>query len=118
MTNAVTEDSGKLVVALTGDIDLEHAPGVRELLLDCVGRAKDVVVDFTAVDYIDSSGVANLVEALQTANKQNTGFALVSVTGQAMRVLQLARLEKVFTIHDDLAAANMATGMATGRAAG
>ncbi len=109
MTDTVTEDSGKLVVKLTGDIDLEHASHVRELLLDCVGRAKDVVVDFTGVDYIDSSGVANLVEALHTANKQNTGFQLVSVTGQAMRVLRLARLEKVFAIHDDLAAAVMAS---------
>ena len=110
MTNAVTEESGKLVVKLTGDIDLEHAPRVRQLLLDCVGREMDVVVDLTGVDYIDSSGVANLVEALQTANRQDTSFQLVSVTGQAMRVLQLARLEKVFTIHDDLAAAVMATG--------
>ncbi len=110
MTNAVTEESGKLVVKLTGDIDLEHAPQVRGLLLDCVGREQDVMVDFTGVDYIDSSGVANLVEALQTANRQDTGFQLVSVTGQAMRVLQLARLEKVFAIHDDLAAAVRATG--------
>ena len=110
MTNCVTEQAGKLVVKLTGDIDLEHAPQVRELLLDCVGRDKDVVVDFTGVDYIDSSGVANLVEALQTANRQDTGFQLVSVTGQAMRVLQLARLEKVFDIYDDLAAADVAAG--------
>lgn len=110
MTNSVTEESGKLVVKLTGDIDLEHAPQVRVLLLDCVGREQDVVVDLAGVDYIDSSGVANLIEALQTANRQDTGFQLVSVTGQAMRVLQLARLEKVFTIHDDLAAAVVATG--------
>ncbi len=110
MTDAVTEEAGKLVVKLSGDVDLEHAPRVRALLLDCVGRDKDVVVDFTSVDYLDSSGVANLVEALQTANRQGTGFQLVSVTGQAMRVLQLARLEKVFAIHDDLAAAVAATG--------
>jgi anti-sigma B factor antagonist len=110
MTSTVTEEAGKLVVKLNGDIDLEHAPRVREVLLDCVGRETDVVVDFTGVDYIDSSGVANLVEALQTANRQGTGFQLVSVTGQAMRVLQLARLEKVFAIHDDLAAAVVATG--------
>ena len=110
MTSTVTEEAGKLVVKLNGDIDLEHAPRVREVLLDCVGRESDVVVDFTGVDYIDSSGVANLVEALQTANRQGTGFQLVSVTGQAMRVLQLARLEKVFAIHDDLAAAVVATG--------
>ena len=64
MTSTVTEEAGKVVVKLNGDIDLEHAPRVRELLLDCVGRETDVVVDFTGVDYIDSSGVANLVEAL------------------------------------------------------
>ena len=64
MTSTVTEEAGKLVVKLNGDIDLEHAPRVREVLLDCVGRETDVVVDFTGVDYIDSSGVANLVEAL------------------------------------------------------
>ena len=105
MTNSVYEEAGKLIVKLSGDIDLEHAPRVRELLLECVHRGQDVVVDFSGVDYIDSSGVANLVEALQTANRQDTGFQLVSVTGQAMRVLQLARLEKVFAIHDDVAAA-------------
>ncbi len=110
MTNAVSEEAGRLVVKLNGDIDLEHAPRVRELLLECVGREKDVVVDLGGVDYIDSSGIANLVEALQTANRQGTGFQLVSVTGQAMRVLQLARLEKVFAIHDDLAAAIVAAG--------
>ncbi len=110
MTNAVSEEAGRLVVRLNGDIDLEHAPRVRELLLECVGRQKDVVVDLTGVDYIDSSGIANLVEALQTANRQGTRFQLVSVTGQAMRVLQLARLEKVFAIHDDLAAAVVAAG--------
>lgn len=110
MTNAVSEEAGRLVVKLNGDIDLEHAPRVRELLLECVGREKDVVVDLAGVDYIDSSGIANLVEALQTANRQGTGFQLVSVTGQAMRVLQLARLEKVFAIHDDLAAAIVAAG--------
>ena len=110
MTNAVTEVSGKLVVELAGDIDLEHAPRVRELLLESVGRARDVVVDFSKVDYIDSSGVANLVEALQTANRQGTGFQLASVSGQAMRVLQLARLEKVFAIHDDIEAAVAAAG--------
>ncbi len=110
MTNAVSEEAGRLVVKLNGDIDLEHAPRVRELLLECVGREKDVVVDLAGVDYIDSSGIANLVEALQTANRQGTGFQLVSVTGQAMRVLQLARLEKVFAIHDDLAAAVVAAG--------
>lgn len=105
MTHTITEQHESLVVALDGDIDLERSPKVRTLLMDCVGRRMDVIVDFASVSYIDSSGVANLVEALQAAQSQGTGFALVGVHGQALRVLELARLDKVFAIHDDLAAA-------------
>ena len=105
MTTAVTEQQGKLVVALEGEVDLEHSAAVRKVLLDCVERKRDVLVDLSAVDYIDSSGIASLVEALQAATKRGTGFALVSVSAQAMRVLELARLDKVFAIHPNIAGA-------------
>ena len=47
--------------------------------------------------------MASLVEAFQTAKKSGTDFALVSVNAAALRVLELARLDKVFTIHGSLA---------------
>ena len=102
MSDAVREDQGKLVVELDGEIDLERAPQVRRLLLDCVARGRDVLVDLSAVSYIDSSGIASLVEALQTAGKGGTGLALVAVSKEAMRVFELARLDKVFAIHSDI----------------
>ncbi len=102
MTDIVSEQSGKVVVRLRGEIDLDCSPVVRKLLLECVGSKKDVVVDFSAVDYIDSSGIASLVEALQASNKLGTVFSLSSVAGQVRRVFELARLDKVFAIHDDL----------------
>ena len=55
------------------------------------------------VAYIDSSGIASLVEALQTARTQQAVFVLADVSEAAQRVLQLARLDKVFTIHHSLA---------------
>ncbi len=105
MGNSVSEQAGKLLVRLEGDIDLEHSSVVRELLLESVTRGKDVLVDLASVSYIDSSGVASLVEALQSAKKQGIGLGLVSVSARALRVLELARLDQVFTIHSDLAAA-------------
>jgi len=54
------------------------------------------------VTYIDSSGVASLVEAFQRAKGRGSGFALVSVNPAALRVFQLARLDKVFVIHESL----------------
>jgi anti-sigma B factor antagonist len=103
MRHAVREDRDTLVVTLEGDVDLENSPRAREVLLESVGQGRNVFVDLAGVTYIDSSGVASLVEALQAARKRGAGFALVNVGSAALRVLQLARLDKVFTIHETLA---------------
>jgi anti-sigma B factor antagonist len=105
MTGNIQEQQGRLIVMLDGDVDLNRAPEIRRLLLDCVARGQDVLVDLSGVTYIDSSGIASLVEALQTAGKNNIGLGLVSVSHDARKVFELARLDKVFTIHRDLDAA-------------
>jgi len=104
MEHEIREQGDVLIAVLSGDIDLEQAPTARKVLLECVGQGKSVLVDLSGVGYIDSSGVASLVEAYQAARKTKSGFALVSVSAGAMRVLELARLNKVFTIHDTIEA--------------
>ena len=69
MSGTMNEHQGKLVVALAGEIDLEQSPAVRSLLLGAVARGKDLLVDLSAVTYIDSSGIASLIEALQAAKE-------------------------------------------------
>ncbi len=105
MTDAIREEQGRLVIELGGEIDLDRAPELRKRLLDCVGRGRDVLVDLSQVTYIDSSGIASLVEALQSAGKAGTRFGLIAVSPEALRVFELARLDKVFTIHPDIGAA-------------
>ncbi|MBL6929244.1 MAG: STAS domain-containing protein [Rhodospirillales bacterium] len=99
MKHEIRETGGASVVAFEGDVDLETSPTARKVLLDCVGLKRPMLVDMSAVTYIDSSGVASLVESLQAARKAGLNFALVSVSEAALRVLQLARLDRVFTIH-------------------
>ena len=102
MEHEIREESGAVIVSLEGDVDLESSPDARKVLLECVGRKKPVLVDLSGVGYIDSSGVASLVESLQTARKAGSNLILVSVSEGALRVLQLARLDKVFTICDSI----------------
>ena len=102
MAHRVREERGILVVSFQGDVDLEYSPKARRVLLDSVQQRRDVLVDLSGVGYIDSSGVANLVEAFQLSRQRGTGFALVSVNPAALRVFQLARLDEVFTIHATL----------------
>ncbi len=110
MNDPIREVQGRLVVDLAGEIDLDRAPEVRRLLLDSVGRGRDLLVDLSRVSYIDSSGIASLVEALQTASQIGTGFGLVAVNPAALRVFELARLDKVFVIYPDLDSALAAAG--------
>lgn len=105
MTERVREESGKCVVELAGEIDLDRAPQVRGVLLDSIRRGRDVLVDLSGVSYIDSSGIASLVEALQSAGKSGNALGLVAISPMALRVFELARLDKVFTIYPDLRAA-------------
>jgi anti-sigma B factor antagonist len=109
----ISESGGKLVIALEGEIDLEHASTVRRALLDSLKQGKGILVDLSKVSYIDSSGIASLVEGLQVARKQKLDLALVSVSQKVRRVLELARLDKVFAIHADIAAANAAPASPT-----
>ena len=103
MQHSTREEGGAVVVSFEGEVDLEHSPKAREVLLECVGRSNKVLVDLSGVGYIDSSGVASLVEAFQAARQKGHEFALVSVNAAARRVLELARLDRVFVIHDTLA---------------
>ena len=102
MKHEVREEGAAVVVAFDGEVDLQSSPDARKALLEAVGRGRDVFVDLSAVGYIDSSGVASLVEALQQARKAGTGLVLVAVSEAALRVLQLARLDQVFTIRASL----------------
>jgi anti-sigma B factor antagonist len=106
----ITESEGRLIIALEGEIDLEQAGTVRHALLDALKKGRNVLVDLSQVTYIDSSGIASLVEGLQVAKKQKSELALVAVSVRVRRVLELARLDKVFQIHADLAAATTGAG--------
>ena len=100
-----TEKNGFTVISLTGEVDLNYSPSARQQILKCLNKNKNLLVDLSQVEYIDSSGVASLVEGFQMARQQKQFFALVGVSRAAMQVLQLARLDKVFPMFDTIDAA-------------
>ena len=98
MEHEITERDGAVIVGFSGDVDLQSSPEARKILLECVAQKTLVLVDLSKVSYIDSSGIASLVESLQTARKRDGSLFLVSASEAALKVLELARLDKVFTI--------------------
>lgn len=105
MEHSVQVLAGGVVVILRGEVDLRNSPRARKLLLDHVARSERVVVDLSGVSYLDSSGLASLVEALQAARRRQGRLSLAAVSEAAERVLHLARLDKVFALYPSVAEA-------------
>ena len=95
-----------VIVSITGDVDLYSSPQVRKVLLELIQKKSPALfVDLKAVNYMDSSGVATLVEALQRVKKYAGKLYIYSLQGAVRDVFELSRLDKVFQIYPDEAQA-------------
>jgi len=100
MKTATRQQPGTTIVDVSGDIDMGSSPGLRKLLLDSLKSASRVVVNLGEVRYIDSSGIASLVEVLMKARDSRKRLVLFGLNKTVQEVLQLTRLTTVFEIHE------------------
>jgi anti-sigma B factor antagonist len=94
------EDSNNgSVIRVQGEVDLYSSPDLRKAILKAVPSAEGgLAIDLSGVTYIDSSGVATLVEGLRSAREHGTTFTLVEPSDAVRQVLELARLDSVFEV--------------------
>jgi anti-sigma B factor antagonist len=94
------------VLSPKGDVDMARSPIMRKAIAEALkaGSAK-VVLDLSGVPYMDSSGLATLVEALQNSRKSQITLFLCALTPRVRSILEIARLNSVFTIHESRDAA-------------
>lgn len=90
------------ILDVTGNIDMSNSPEVRKALLLEI-RSKQstrVVLNLTSVEYIDSSGVASLIEGLKASRESGLRFVLFGLNESAREVLKISRLLKLFEIYE------------------
>jgi anti-sigma B factor antagonist len=90
------------ILDISGDIDLAHSGEVRRVVLleFRENRTARVLLNLQEVNYIDSSGVASLVEGLKASRDIGSRLILFGLSPIAYEVLQLSKLLKVFEIYD------------------
>ncbi|MGB0135025.1 STAS domain-containing protein [Dokdonella sp.] len=104
------ESAGCKLIRLSGEVDLSWSQQVRQAILNALGECPRVGVVLSEVTYIDSSGIAALVEGFQNARSNGKVFALVAVSDSVRAVLELARLDRVFPIVADVESMPVASG--------
>lgn len=103
----LTEKSGNVQIVRVAEPRIDAAVAIqfkdkmREVTADSAGR---IVLDLSTVDFLDSSGLGAVVAALKMLGPERK-LELVGLTPTVAKVFRLTRMDGVFTIHNDLAAA-------------
>ena len=100
MTISMRHQKGTTIADVVGHIDLGSSPVLRKTLLDSLNESDRLALNLAAVKYIDSSGIASMLEVLKEARRTQKKFVLFGLTAAVREVLQLTRLTGVFEIHD------------------
>jgi anti-sigma B factor antagonist len=100
MKTATREQTGITIVDVTGDIDMGTSPGLRRTLLESLKKTPRLVVNMREVHYVDSSGIASLVEVLREARIKEKRLVLFGLNAAVHEVLQLTRLTTIFEIRE------------------
>ena len=98
ISNASTTE-GVEIITVEGEVDMDASPKFLNLLRMAFRKnAKGIVVDLSAVPFMDSSGIATLVEGLRWSKKEGTRFILVGLQENVGHTLKLAKLNNFFEI--------------------
>ena len=91
MKYKVTENENVSTVFLDGEIDMDVADIVREVVFPLIDSGKEVHLNLKGVQYMDSSGISVIVESNQRAKEKNTKVELKEVSQPVDKVLAMAR---------------------------
>lgn len=86
------------IVEVEGDVDLGTSPAFRRTLLDSLPHAATVALNLEAIRYIDSSGIATLIEVLKDSQRLKMQFVLFGLSPAVQAVFQLTHVFRLFRI--------------------
>jgi anti-sigma B factor antagonist len=98
ITVHVVPGSNQLTVAVAGRTTVDTSPHLLSLLLGLLRRntAPVVVIDVSALSYLDMSGLATLLEALKAAREGSVKLRLAGMSGQARALAEIAQLDTIY----------------------
>jgi anti-sigma B factor antagonist len=85
-------------ISVTGRLVIESSPHFRASLMKAIGKAASalLVIDLSALSYLDTSGVATLLEAARVASAQSVRLRVIGLIGEPRMLAQIAELDVIF----------------------
>ena len=95
------EEDGRVVVRLAGEIDLSNVDGLEAQIDSAIAHAQDVVIDLSAIDFIDSRGLRLLKRVSAAVAGRDGTLLVVAPAGSVARsVLDMTGMSQELVVHD------------------
>ena len=98
MTYKVTEEGNSSTIFLDGEIDMDKTEGAKEVIFPIIDSGKDVYLNLSNVQYMDSSGISVLIESHKKALEQGTKLIIKDVSKSVLKVIMMAKLEQILNL--------------------
>ena len=90
------EGKGYFTLTVSGDLDMDSSPRFLEAIRAALKRSPRLELDLKRVSYVDSSGIAVLIQGFKLALKQSATYLLLDPSPQLMAVIELSQLRQFF----------------------
>jgi len=98
MSYKVTEDGNIATVHLDGEIDMDVTEKAKEVIFPHIEAGKEVHLNLSNVQYMDSSGISVLIESHQKALEKGTKLIVKDVSKSVLKVIMMAKLEQILNL--------------------
>jgi anti-sigma B factor antagonist len=96
------DKNGVSVFRITGDIDISSSPEMKKSFEKVFKEKKDkVVIDLAEVGYVDSSGLATIVEIFKNMRLYGGKLKLAGLSEKVMGLFEITKLDRLFDISDN-----------------
>lgn len=98
MSYKVTEEGNIATVHLDGEIDMDVTEKAKEVIFPHIDSGKEVHLNLSNVQYMDSSGISVLIESHQKALEVGTKVTLKEISKSVLKVIMMAKLEQILNL--------------------
>ena len=98
MSYKVTEEGNVSTIHLDGEIDMDVTETAKEVIFPVIDSGKEVHLNLSQVQYMDSSGISVLIESHQRALEKSTKVIIKDVSKSVLKVIMMAKLEQILNL--------------------
>ncbi len=98
MSYKVSDEGNISTVHLDGEIDMDVTEKAKEVIFPVIDSGKEVHLNLSQVQYMDSSGISVLIESHQRALEKNTKVIIKDVSKSVLKVIMMAKLEQILNL--------------------